>query len=372
MTKATNRKAAMAKSSKRVARVGKAGPASLARRKGPAPMVWDVVAKPVPPVLVLEEPPKSRLQSRRAVGPMVISAVVVLALAVLGVATQVTSQGNTGTIKVHDGPTADPETRNEPHVSGDFYIEGFNMAADSGGLFFFSWPPTGNRELVRETTWEADDGEPAFHFLAGPFELPCGHYRVAASNGPAEPEDFPGGMKHKAFWVDDCAEPEPPECGEPGAPPCPEEPECGEPGAPPCPEEPECGEPGAPPCPGPEPEMVCPTGLLAIANGDGSVRLTWTEAPGSDGTNVYRADGDGDFVYVTTTAAGSDEYLDTTTVAGASYAYMVTGLYGNEESVGCALVEVTAIPDLPTALGAGLAMGGSLVAFALLARRRKA
>lgn len=383
--KARKPKAVRAKAIRpRKARVSKAGPA---RQKAPAPMVWDVLPEPKP-TLELEAAvaPIPASKRKRAAGPILLAGLVVLALAALGIATQVTSEPNTGTIKVRDGPTADPPARTEPHVSGDLFIEGSTMAADSGGLFFFSWPPTGDGELVLETTWEADDGEPAFHFLAGPFELPCGHYRVGASNGPAEPEDFPGGMKKKGFWVE-CPdegpgpEPEPP-CGEEGAPPCPPPcgaddtppcpPPCGTDDTPPCPAP--CGTDDTPPCPAPEPapEMECPSGLLAIANGDGSVQLAWTEAPGSDGTNVYRADGDGDFEYVTTTVAGVESHLDTTTVAGESYTYLVTGLFGNEESEGCMVVETTAIPDLPTVLGAGLALGGSLLAFALLGRRRKA
>ena len=116
--------------------------------------------------------------------------------------------------------------------------------------------------------------------------------------------------------------------------------------------------------------MVCPTDLTVVPDGDGSVTLTWTPAAGSDGTNVYRAEGDGDFEYVTTTAAGVGTYLDATTAAGGAYAYLVTGLYGTEESEGCGFVETTAIPDLPTLMSAGLALGGSLLAFALVGRRK--
>src|SRR5688572_10790564 len=68
--------------------------------------------------------------------------------------------GNSGTIKVHDGPDADPDTRNEPHVSGDVWIEGFNMAAHEGTLNVYAAPPTGDGELVLSTTWEDNGGEP--------------------------------------------------------------------------------------------------------------------------------------------------------------------------------------------------------------------
>ena len=284
-----------------------------------------------------------------------------------------TAQGNSGSIDVHDGPDADPDTRNEPHVSGDVWVEGFNRAAEEGTLNFYSWPPTGDRELVLSTTWEADGGTPANHFLEGPFFFECGHYRVEAQNG-LEEDDFPGGSKSKMFWVEggeEGCEPDEPVCGEPGQPECPEEPECGEPGQPECPEEPECGEPGQPVCPEEPVAMECPAGLAAVANGDESVTLTWTPAAGSDGTNVYRADGDGDFEYLTTLGPGVGTYTDTTTTAGLTYAYTVTGLYGDEESVDCPVVEVTAIPVFTGAIGLGLAaaLGAGLY---LLAVRRKA
>lgn len=320
--------------------------------------------------------------------------------------------GNSGTIKVHDGASVDPPTRNEPHVAGDAFVEGFNMAAEEGTLNIYSWPPTGDRELVFAGTWQADDGEPVNHFLAGPFELPCGHYRAEAQNG-LEENDFPGGVKSKMFWVDcppaeepPCGEPggepcPPPPCGEPGGEPCPPPP-CGEPGGEPCPpcgepgEEPcppvpcgepggepcpPCGEPGGEPCPpipcgepGGEPcpvEMTCPTDLAASPQSDGSILLSFTPAEGSDGTNVYRLEGE-TYEYLATVGPDATEYLDDTTVVGHGYTYTVTGLFGDAESTGCpAEVETTAIPEFPTGMAFGLATGGGLLAL-VLGRRRKA
>ncbi|MEA3165392.1 MAG: hypothetical protein QOJ26_244 [Thermoplasmata archaeon] len=359
---------------------------SAARVKAPAPVVWEVPdPAPWPSLEVAIAQPRESRPKVKA-GRIVLVGLIVVALAVLGTATNVASASNPGTIKVHDGPTADPAQRNEPHVSGDLYVEGFNMAEDSGNLFFFSWPPTGDKQLVMESTWSADGGEPANHFLAGPFFLPCGHYRVGASNGPAEASEFPGGMKKKTFWVEDCASP--PSCGDEGAPECPpcgtddtppcptcgtdDTPPCpcGTEGQPPCP----CGTEGQPPCPAPEPEpeLECPSDLALAAQEVGAhdVLLTWTPANGSAGTNVYRAEGDDDFEYVTTTAADVGSYLDETTVEGHSYTYMVTALFGNRESQDCDRVEITVLPDLPTMASAGLALGGSLLAFALLGRRK--
>jgi len=105
---------------------------------------------------------------------------------------------NRGTIKVHDDEVVDPPTKNQPHVSCDFWIEGFNMERDEGTLVFQAWPPTGNKEVVTPTgddlTWEADsDG----HFLNGAYQLPEGHYKVTAKS--VDSKD-----KSKVFWVDEC------------------------------------------------------------------------------------------------------------------------------------------------------------------------
>lgn len=236
---------------------------------------------------------------------------------------------NPGTIKVHDEADADPDTRNEPHVCDDFWVEGFNMAVESGNLTFYGWPPTGDKSIVLESEWTADDEEPQFHFLAGPFTLPPGHYRVEASN--AEKADGTAHVKSTMFWVEECADEETPE------------------------------EPG---------DLACPTDLAAIANEDGSITLTFTRAEGAEGTNVYRAEGEGDFVYLTTLSANAETYTDTTVAEATSYAYTVTALFGDQESQDCPVVEVTSIPDFPTMLGMGAATGGGLLAMALLGRRR--
>lgn len=106
--------------------------------------------------------------------------------------------GESGTIKVHDGADAQPDMRNEPHVDCDFWVEGFNMAADSGTLTFFSWRPTGDMEQVKTADWDGTaeaDGK-GFHFLEGPFMLPDGHYKVESTNNKEETK------KSKVFWVE--------------------------------------------------------------------------------------------------------------------------------------------------------------------------
>lgn len=273
----------------------------------------------------------------RASTSSLLAALAMTALFLLSM-TPVSAQGNgqsegtenTGTIKVHDEAEADPDKRNEPHVDcEDFWVEGFKMKADSGALTFYSWPPTGDKAVVLEAEWTADDETPKNHFLAGPFTLPAGHYRVEASNADKQNGDG-AHTKSKMFWVEECEDEETPE----------------------------------------EP-AECPSDLAAVANDDGSVTLTWTNAAASEGTNVYRATGEGDFVYLVTLDANAESYTDTTVVANQGYAYTVTTLLGNGESEDCGVVEVTTIPELPTGLAIGLAAGGGVAAMALLGRRRK-
>lgn len=323
-------------------------------------------------------------KDERAVGrPMRIAVLLAIGIGLVLAATAtfgdgVQAQGgNTGTIKVHDGTSADPPTSNEPHVTGDVFVEGSNMAATEGTLQFFSWPPTGNQELILSTTWTADDGEPENHFLAGPFAFPCGHYRVDAQNG-LEEDDFPGGVKSKMFWVD-CEETPPPTStttsttSTTSTTTTTSESETsttsGSETTTTSGSETTTTTSSTTTSTGP-PTMACPTDLSATTNDDGTVLLEWTPAPGSDGTNIYRAVGAGDFAYVTTVAAGVSSWLDLDAEPAGEYAYSVTGLYGNEESVDCPVVERSAIPDFPTIVGIGLASAGGLVA--VLMRRRLA
>jgi hypothetical protein len=279
---------------------------------------------------------------------LTVGTALALALVAAALVMPASSEGNSGTIKVHDDATAAPPTRNEPHVDcEDFWIEGFNMAADAGHLLFYSWPPHGAKELVLQGNWSADGADPANHFLAGPFALAPGHYRVFASNGDQTADGSQdqdgnrnhdddadggfGGMKKKTFWVE--------------------------------------------PCQPPAEDIPCPADLAAVANPDGSVTLTWTPAEGADGTNVYRADGDGDFVYQDTLHGAEDgRYTDNTTVPGHAYTYRVTSFFAGGdcfEGGSCTVeVEVTAIPELPTGAALGLATGGGALAMLLLRRRR--
>jgi hypothetical protein len=235
---------------------------------------------------------------------------------------------NQGTIKVHDDMVAGPPTRNEPHVSCDFWIEGFNMAHATGTLTFTGWPPTGNKTVVLSATWAGtpeEDGS-GFHFLAGPFTLDAGHFRVEAFVQEGHPSHALHFAKAKVFWVEPCGEP---------------------------------------------PLTECPGSIAATANPDGSITVTWTAAAGSDGTNVYRAVGEGDFEYLATVEGTT--YHDTNTTAGVTYTYTVTALFGERESTGCQVATVTAIPDFPTPIAAAVAVSAGVIAYAgiVAARRRK-
>lgn len=118
-----------------------------------------------------------------------------------------------------------------------------------------------------------------------------------------------------------------------------------------------------------EPPLPCPTDLRAQANEDTTILLGWTPAPGSDGSNVYRAAGDGQLELVAALGPGEDEYLDEDTEVGVTYTYEVRAVFGEEESADCDQIQVTAIPFFGAAVGALAALGGS-GAYVLLRRRR--
>ena len=141
-----------------------------------------------------------------------IATALVASLAFAGTAT---AQGNDnrGTIKIHDDLVEDPEEQNVPHVSCDFYVQGFNMKDPAGSIVFYSWPPTGDKSEVTASgdtqTWVGTpDGDGEFDFLKGPYQLPSGHYRIEVYTDDGHPhgDHF---AKAKMFWVDPCGDEEP-------------------------------------------------------------------------------------------------------------------------------------------------------------------
>ena len=229
---------------------------------------------------------------------------------------------NHGTIKVHDNATAEPPMKNEPHVDCEFWIEGFNMAEGGGTLVFYSWPPTGNMSVVMTAEWSADahDHEKGgFHFLAGPFTLPGGHYKVEAWFTDDEHK-----AKSKVFWVHPCEEHEMP---------------------------------------------PCPTDLQATANNDGSITLTWDASADVDTVVIHRAVGAGDEEHVAMLDASEGTWTDTDTTVGVTYTYTLVAVDGGSFSQECGSVEVTAIPVFPTAAAFALAVVGGALGYAALRRR---
>lgn len=275
----------------------------------------------------LSERPSGTLVRRKiTVVAATLLAIVAFSLAATPVAAH--ESHNHGTIKVHDEETADPPRRNEPHVDCvDFWVEGFGMSDDVGSLVFYSWPPTGDKEVVLDVAWAGvENDKKRFDFLAGPFSLDAGHYRVEAfleSGHPGNEDHF---SKAKMFWVE--------------------------------------------PCEAPPEELGCPPGLIAAATQDGAIELSWTPAEGSDGTNIYRAADDGDFEFIALAEEGVGMYRDEGVEVGTTYTYTVTGLFGDRESTGCEEVEVTMIPNFATGMALAAAALLGTMGYAFVSRRK--
>lgn len=248
--------------------------------------------------------------------------------------TSVASHNNQGTIKVHDNESENPPQRNVPHVDCDFWIEGFKMSDDSGWIVFYSWPPTGDKSVIEsgeEQDWSADAGSVSgdFHFLAGPFTLDSGHYRVEVFTDDGHPGGSDHFAKSKTFWV-------------------------------------ECQEEGAPVLVNPP----CPIILDVEARADNDVptiTLTWSAVAAADAYAVYRASGGEDFDLLDVTTATS--FVDDDVDVGVTYEYYVTAIIDGVESENCAFVQATAIPFFPSLAVGALALVGSLGAFVALRRR---
>lgn len=257
------------------------------------------------------------------------------------------SGNNHGTIKVHDDEEVDPSTRNQPHVSCEFWIEGFNMSDDEGHLVFYDWPPTGDKEEVTpggaSTDWsgEAEPDEDGFHFNVGPYTLPPGHYRVEAFVDQGHPGNEDHSAKSKMFWVDPCEEECPPN-GEIILFTQEEE----------CPPPPEC------------PKDLA---LTAIPEDDGSITLNVSES----GTyNLYRGENGGELEFLDSFTG--TEYVDTNTEVGVTYSYAITVFDDetNQESEFCARAEATAIPFFTSPLAIAVATAGCIGAYVVMRRRQ--
>lgn len=113
------------------------------------------------------------------------------------------------------------------------------------------------------------------------------------------------------------------------------------------------------------PPPACPTDVGVEATSTGN-RLTWAMPQEHDGAfRVYR---DGEPLSV---VGGTERsYLDADVQAGITYEYRVTATHGPRESQGCPAVSVTAVPFFGSPLGIALATLGSVAAAGLFLRRR--
>lgn len=259
-----------------------------------------------------------------------------LALAALPVQA---AHNNQGTVKVHDNESENPPQRNVPHVSCDFWIEGFKMSDDSGWIRFFGWPPTGDKSEVTPTSgaaelnWNADSGDESgeFRFLAGPFRLDPGHYRVEVFTHDGHPGGDSGRFaKAKTFWVEPCN----------AVPPV-----------------------VNPPCP-----LILDVKATSD-DGDARITLTWSAVATADAYVVYRASGGSDFEAIGEVAGGTMAFVDDDVTVGTTYEYYVTAVIDQVESVSCETVEASAIPFFPGFIAGAIAITGSVGAYAWLRRK---
>src|SRR5262249_39399437 len=111
---------------------------------------------------------------------------------------------------------------------------------------------------------------------------------------------------------------------------------------------------------------AAPTGLAASNHAPMGVDLSWTNAAGSNITQVYRAPGTcaaapRDFQYVGSSAGAATSFTDLRAQGGLTYAYKVRGADGCGEGPASSCVSITpsGICDLvPTFAGIASAAGG--------------
>lgn len=101
--------------------------------------------------------------------------------------------GDNGTVKVHRCTTSDRDMRNEPKVC-KFYLVGFKFdAGQEVSWKIVSWPPTGDRSVVKTGTLVLDENGRG---RTTNMTLQNGHYKLfwnfVGEHGKA---------KHKVFWV---------------------------------------------------------------------------------------------------------------------------------------------------------------------------
>jgi hypothetical protein len=130
----------------------------------------------------------SVLSARRA--GRAVALAVGLSLAIAGVAAA--SNGNNGTVKVHDGATDDaPEIRNEPHVCTFHLHFFFADAGQAGDWRIEAHPPTDGATVLSGSYLTDAAGEDETVEMG----LPVGHYKLYWEGRNDH------NLKHKTFWV---------------------------------------------------------------------------------------------------------------------------------------------------------------------------
>lgn len=117
----------------------------------------------------------------------------------------------------------------------------------------------------------------------------------------------------------------------------------------------------------------CAPELTATAQDGPRVALQWTAVAIADGYNVYRAQGEEDQMeLIGSTDASTQGFSDSDVEAGVVYRYAVTAVVDGEERSPCNVVEVTAIPNFPTAFGVMAAAALGVGAYAMMRRKKQA
>ena len=165
------------------------------------------------------------IQSRRAVGILVVTLTMLLTLVVAApVAAKKNPPGDNGTIKV-DGVEFDRHPNNEPHVDCVFEIDWYGF--DEGDLWAEVWfeahPPTGRGLLLHDRVFIGQDdnsggGSEAGWDASKVYDLTSAlaSYPVHAQQGyhvklTIEADGSQGAKtKHKVFWVGPCEDEAPP------------------------------------------------------------------------------------------------------------------------------------------------------------------
>jgi hypothetical protein len=127
------------------------------------------------------------------------AAATLVALALLGPAAVLGTDGNNGTVKIHEGATeTEPGPQNEPHVC-EFHLHFFFADPEQSGTWEIQeWSPGDKGEVVLDgdydTAGDGEDRDPA----DGVHTLPDGHYKLFW-DGDLDTDKHD---KHKVFWVD--------------------------------------------------------------------------------------------------------------------------------------------------------------------------